>query len=473
MSSKVFWCLLFGYMHLTNLQAQLDLKDSLKALLHQPMPDSSKAKILCKLGAQYMISNPDTALLYSKQGLALAQKTGFAEGEIIGLNQTASIFNITGNYPAALHYFLEALKKAEAIQNRHRMGASLLNIGSVYYYQGDYQTAIIYSLEARKIFDSLHEPAMIMTAALNLGEYYEKSNKLDSANHYTQQAAGLATSLNDEDFAGMSLNNLGNIYTKMEQPQIALGFYRSGLSKLIQVENDDAICECSLGMARIFAKQGMADSALYYGHLSVRTAGRGKFTNRLLKAATFLAGHYEAIGQTDSAYAYLKAANAAKDSLFSQERQREIQNLTFSESLRQQEKAEELLALKHERTRNMQYIILGIAVIGFSVFILLISRTLLINEKWVSFLAVMGLLLVFEFLNLLLHPLIVRITHHSPFYMFVISVLIAAFLIPLHHKSELMIRGKLVEKNKRHRLAVAKRIVRKLDRDAGIRHVKE
>ena len=112
---SLFFLLLF--VQLVSPKAQSRLADSLKQLLLTEMPDSSRSLILSKLGAQYMISNPDTALVLSQQGLALARQINYINGEAIGLNQTASVFNITGNYPKALELFLEALKKGEAIHN--------------------------------------------------------------------------------------------------------------------------------------------------------------------------------------------------------------------------------------------------------------------------------------------------------------------------------------------------------------------
>ncbi|MBE0654546.1 MAG: hypothetical protein IH594_12150 [Bacteroidales bacterium] len=44
-------------------------------------------------------------------------------------------------------------------------------------------------------------------------------------------------------------------------------------------------------------------------------------------------------------------------------------------------------------------------------------------------------------------------------------VLIASLLIPLHHRIELWIKEKLVVKNKRIRLAAAKRTVRQLEQE--------
>lgn len=444
-------------------RAQTNTIDSLKQLLLTEIPDSSRSLILSKLGGQYMISNPDTALVLSQQGLALARQINYTNGEAIGLNQTASVFNITGNYPKALEFFLEALKKGEAIRNPLRIGASLVNIGSVYFYQGDHRLAINYTLKAKEIFESSHNEPNLMNTLLNLGDYYEKWNRLDSARLYTQQAYELSLSLQDTDFTGMTLNNLGNIYTKMGQPIIAMEFYRSGLSNLVQAGDDDAICECSLGMARLFQKRGDKDSCLYYAKLSMSTAQNGGFINRILNASNFLSDYYITIKMVDSAYVYLAATIAAKDSLFSQEKSRQIQTLSFAEMLRQQEKAVELTEAKEERHTNIQYAIIVIGLIGFTILFLLLSRSIIANEKWIRFLGILGLLLIFEFINLLIHPYISSATQHSPLWILLISVAIAAVLVPVHHSAESWITDKMIKKNKRLRLAAAKRIVAQLE----------
>jgi len=77
---------------------------------------------------------------------------------------------------------------------------------------------------------------------------------------------------------------------------------------------------------------------------------------------------------------------------------------------------------------------------------------------------VVALLIVFEFLNLLLHPFLERVTHHLPVLMLFSMVCIAALLVPLHHQLEKWSAHRLVEKNKQVRLASAKRTIEKLER---------
>ena len=108
---------------------------------------------------------------------------------------------------------------------------------------------------------------------------------------------------------------------------------------------------------------------------------------------------------------------------------------------------------------------IALGIITFIIFFILLSRRHITNTKLIQFLGVVALLLVFEFLNLLLHPFLERITHHSPVLMLLSLVCIAALLVPLHHKLEHWAVHKLVEKNKQIRLAEAKKTIRELEKD--------
>jgi CDP-diglyceride synthetase len=92
-----------------------------------------------------------------------------------------------------------------------------------------------------------------------------------------------------------------------------------------------------------------------------------------------------------------------------------------------------------------------------------LSRSIVVNEKWISFFGILGLLIVFEFINLLIHPFLEDVTHHSPIIMLLCLVALASLLIPLHHKLEKWIKEKMIEKNKAIRLANAKKTIEQLE----------
>jgi hypothetical protein len=103
-----------------------------------------------------------------------------------------------------------------------------------------------------------------------------------------------------------------------------------------------------------------------------------------------------------------------------------------------------------------------LGIVTFIVLFLLFSRSIVANEKWISFFGILGLLIVFEFINLLIHPWLAHFTHESPVLMLLALVAIASLLIPLHHRLEKWIKEKMIEKNKAIRLSAAKKTIEKL-----------
>ena len=111
----------------------------------------------------------------------------------------------------------------------------------------------------------------------------------------------------------------------------------------------------------------------------------------------------------------------------------------------------------------LQYIGITVAIVVLVVAFLLFSHSIIANQRLIKFLSVIFLLIIFEFINLLIHPFIEEITHHSPALILSIMVCIAALLVPLHHKIEALITPALIEKNNRIRLAAAKKTIAALE----------
>lgn len=140
--------------------------------------------------------------------------------------------------------------------------------------------------------------------------------------------------------------------------------------------------------------------------------------------------------------------------------------MTFEEDMRQQEVAVEKLKAEEQRHQNIQYALIGLGIIVLLTLYLLLSRSFITNTKLIEFFGVVALLIVFEFLNLLLHPFLERVTNHNPLLMLLALVCIAALLVPIHHKVEKWATLKLVQKNRQIRLAAARKTIEELDTTA-------
>ncbi len=440
---KLITSLLLCISVITN--AQTNKTDSLKQLLQNEKKDTNRVLTLVRLGRVYLDSKPDTSLLLGIQGLSLSQQIGFARSEAACLGAMADAYDNLGNYPKALENYFRALKINESINNLRGIRVNLGSIGSVYVQQGEYRLGLEYTFKAKAMAEKDNNERAIAIYLLNIGDDYRHIRLFDSAKMYTHQCLELVKRLDDTDLIGTALNNFGQIYSAMNENSEALKYYRLGIPYLQNAEDDDVQCETYLGMAKIFGKTAQPDSCFHYARLSFGIAKNGGFTKRIYDASIFLTDYYKITRNIDSAFAYQQITIESKDSLFSEDKVKQVQNLSFQEKLRQQEIAEEKQKAEAERKNNLQLIGITAFIITFILFFLLFVRRKT-KPRTIEFFGIVALLLVFEFIALFLHPHIERWTHHRPVYMLLILVGIAAILVPIHHKMEKLIKEKLAHK---------------------------
>ena len=125
------------------------------------------------------------------------------------------------------------------------------------------------------------------------------------------------------------------------------------------------------------------------------------------------------------------------------------------------------LKAKKERSHNLQYAGIAVGLISLLILFLVLSHSIIVKKKFIEFFAVLGLLALFEFINLFIHPYLAHATNNSPLFMLLILIGIGALLVPLHHKLQQWITAIMVEKNKKIRLAAAKKTIATLEGDGN------
>jgi amino acid transporter len=120
-----------------------------------------------------------------------------------------------------------------------------------------------------------------------------------------------------------------------------------------------------------------------------------------------------------------------------------------------------------DQKQNIQFALIALGIIILITLYLILSRSFITSTQMIEFFGVMALLIVFEFLNLLLNPLLENITNHTPVLMLLVLVCMAAILIPLHHKLEKWATNTLIKKNKEVRLAKAKKTIITLEEETN------
>jgi tetratricopeptide (TPR) repeat protein len=439
--------LIFSFVFITKNSISQNAIDSLKNEIRKEKSDSIKSTLLAYLALEYRLYNVDTAIQYANSGLLIARNSGYIKGEILCGYILGESNRIKGNYAKALDISLSTIQKAESTDNKN-LQFNLNNlIATIYGSMSENEKYLSYLRKMFGLIEDENDYESLNVLYTNLGDVFEKLNILDSARYYTHLAYDISVKINDFEGIGLTLNNLGNIHYKLNQPDVALANYKLCLPYITAEQAAVPYCESTMGIAKIYYAKGLKDSSLMYAKKSFNVAKNKNFAQYILNASMFLSEYYNKEKNIDSSYKYLNEVIISKDSLFGQEKVKQIQSLELQEILRQREIEKSLQEAENERKKNLQYGIITIVIISILLFFLLLSNSIIVNNSFIKFLGALSLLLVFEFISLLLHPIISNITHHSPILMLIISVAIASIIIPAHHQLEYKLIDILIKKN--------------------------
>lgn len=454
---KIFLFLILTF-SVFKISAQAPEIDSLNKLLHSTIPDTTRVEVLRQLS--FYDQTFQHGLDWSTEGLALARKIKYEKGEAGCLKQIGNQYYGVSNYSMALHYYLESLKIRERIKDINGIANSNHGIGAIYFEQGDYRKSLSYYEKALL----MHPVDNYRLAIVNqdYGDCYFQMNIPDSALIRFQRSYEAFNLTNDKYQLNITLTGLGKVQFKMGNSELALGYYRQAVKNGIAYNDTFYLSFTTLEIAKLYDAIGPQDSSIFYAKQSLFFAQHYNVLKNIIASGKLLSKLYKNKNDND-ALRYLEISQAANDSLFNREKTMQIQNMFFNETERENELAEKEKVAIEERKQNLQYASIALGIVTFIILFFLLSRSIVVTEKWISFFGILGLLIVFEFINLLIHPILESTTHHSPVLMLLALVVLASLLIPLHHRMEKWIKEKMTEKNKRIRLENAKKTIEKLE----------
>jgi tetratricopeptide (TPR) repeat protein len=439
--------------------------DSVYQMIASEKDESKRLKELNLFFGSPETSDPMIDMQYAQRILTLSQKNNDKISEALALSQIGWDYIAFGNTVKGLEYRLKSIEVAEKSNNLEMLADSKLHLGLYYYEQKDYERAIDFGFSGNENAIEANNEIMQTWAYWLLGDSYYELNKLDSALMYAQRAYDICVRIKYFDYIHWTYESLGKIQGKLGNQALALGYFDLAIKEAIKKNSLTRVSQYYTSLAQYYFDNNQKDSCSVYAKKAIGVVQNTAFTSSSLIPAKLLLDIYRT-SSCDSAFKYSEIYRIANDSLFNITKIKQANLMTFTEDLRQQELATEKMKAEDERKHNIQLSLLAIGIITFIILFLLLSRGFITNTKLIEFLSVIALLLVFEFLNLLVHPFLEDTTHHSPVLMLLALVCMAALLVPLHHRLEKWTANKLIEKNREIRLANAKRTIEKLEEKA-------
>jgi tetratricopeptide (TPR) repeat protein len=436
-----------------------------KAIVSQGKKDTTTLAALDSLQSWYVGSITDTGMFYLQQMKGLAELINdkkYIGNALIGISIK---FYTAGKTVEALKMQYQALALAIEANDSLNITRGYNWIGNSHKEYGDYNKALSFYHKAYTIGILSNIEQAILTSSFNLGYVYSQLNKLDSALYFEQKAYLIGIKRN-RYLTGIE-KYLGDIQYKLGNTAIAKEYYYHSLVSIVNtregIYGSRAVVWPCLGLANCYKTFGNIDSSMVFARRALAIAEKISYLNGIKDAQKILSELFDKKHQLDSLAYYQKLYIVTNDSLYNRDKSQAIESLTFEQELQAKEREVEIDKQKEERHHNIQLAITAIAILSAVILFLLLSRSIIVSHKVVEILGVIVLLVVFEFINLLLHPFLENITHHSPALMLLALVAIAALIVPLHHRLEHWTSHKLVEKNKAIRLAKAKKTIEELE----------
>ncbi|MBK7679881.1 MAG: hypothetical protein IPJ29_10845 [Chitinophagaceae bacterium] len=392
---------------------------------------------------------------YAKKVLDFARKEKDRILESLITAELGYILAINGNSLQGAELAYTALEMAQKHKNKEVLGVIYQDLAICF--RNDSAKHKEFLLKALPNLDAPTDYTSLTATLSTISRFYGSANKGDSALHYAQRSYELCLSKKIDADLPVSIIDLAYVhYYNLNNRAIAMQYIQQALRLNIDLLSPDKAVIVYKRAAKLFLDDGKADSALYYTNQASGHLAKARFTSTL--DVYDLYKNIYSNTNKDSAVKYYKAYDVTKDSIDKMSNAQQQQILGIKKDL-------EIENAALQRKQNIQYALLAFGIITFVILFLAFSRRHITNTKVIQFLGVVALLVVFEFLNLLLHPFLERITHHNPIFMLLALVCIAALLVPLHHKLEKWATHKLVEKNKQIRLASAKKTIEELEKN--------
>lgn len=334
--------------------AQIHFQESYK--LSKLLKDTAgMAKAIKQVGKMQWLKGELAESLKSYNiSLPLAKSVGDSALVCVLYNNIGVIYHNVGDYGKALEYYYKTLTLRDYIGDYKGKSLTLNNIGMVYSEWGKHKEAFEYYRHAASLSDSVYYLGGKAYSYYNIGNHYFNENRLDSAIANYKKA--LATYIQDNsDIIGMYIcySKLGKIYQQNKDLDSALIFFNKALvvAKRMKGRSDWAGANHYLG--NLYLEKGDIKKALNYAKKSNEILKNTDYKKMKHLNYALLSEIYRRKKQYKKALEYNILSNQYKDSIFNEEKSKQITQMEVLYRIEQKQKENDYLKKEQERQKAM------------------------------------------------------------------------------------------------------------------------
>ena len=239
--------------------------------LKQSREDTATINILKKIAKIYFNQNPLKAFFnqnplkaldYYQKALKIAYKID-NKTEISFLHYyIGGIYRKQGIYDLSIESFLKCLKINKELQEKGAVGWCYIDIGNVYYSMEINKTSWKYYNKAINIFKESNNNGGLAVSYNNLALICIRKNNNDSALLYFNKALKIREKQNNKHLLAHSYNYIARIYKNTGQYEKALDIYNNAYNLYNEINNKSGVSEVLISIGRVYEKQNKYKQAM-------------------------------------------------------------------------------------------------------------------------------------------------------------------------------------------------------------------
>lgn len=317
-----------------------DKIDSLKTNL-QYANDTVKYSLLLDLSSLTEKISFKQSLTYAETARNIAVKLGDQEKAADATNKIGNKYFRIKKFEEAKDYYLEAMNIRKIINDVDGLASSYHNLGLTFFFLAEYDQSFNYFNNSISIRLKLGDDQKIAIGYHNLADFHYRRNNPDTAIKLNYLAFEYYEKCSNLKGKMQIMWQLGNAFFAKGENNQGLESLQKGLNigiRTVGNENELALIEQTLG--KIYAaEKNSYDKALSHYHNALEYSRKDSNYNKLKTIYLELSQLTEKKNQYDAAYRYYLKYIHLKDSLFTDENRKKVedQKAFYETSLKENE----------------------------------------------------------------------------------------------------------------------------------------
>ncbi|MBL7856730.1 MAG: tetratricopeptide repeat protein [Cyclobacteriaceae bacterium] len=340
----LFCCSFFS---LTITPAQTPVADSLQTLLQLENNDLRKAEILIELSGAMRSIDFQKSAEFADQAFQLAEKTSMNTQEAAkSLLYKGVAYYYQGNYDKAMEAYLQSLARYEKLNDKRGMASVWNEIGTFHKKQGDTDKALTNFQDALTLSSAINDSAQIANSMNNLGIVYELKGDFKRAMEFYQESATIKEALHDLNGVTYNYDNMGTLLAKSGRYREAERYLLRVIDLRKQLGDRGGYAIALNNLGELFFMQGEYARSRTYLLEALAITMEIDYKDLRRHIFQMLAETYQMEKNYSKAYDYMMKSVAVKDSIFNEQKSRQI--VDMEKKYETEKKESEIRILKQE-----------------------------------------------------------------------------------------------------------------------------